>query len=169
MTHPLVLQLRFIRSEWLRGLDGISDEDARKRLMPMNCISWMIGHLAYQEHTYWFVRAQGQNIAPELEPLVAWDKPASTPPLDEMWAAWHRITKAADPYLDSLTIETLQSRMVVNGKPHVETVGTMLQRVCYHYWYHLGEAMAVRQLLGHANLPEFVGALQEGGPYTPEK
>ena len=32
MTHPLIEQLRFTRSEWLRALDGVNDEDARKRL-----------------------------------------------------------------------------------------------------------------------------------------
>jgi hypothetical protein len=27
----------------------------------------------------------------------------------------------------------------------------------YHYWYHLGEAHAIRQMLGHQDLPQFVG------------
>ena len=49
MTHPLITQLRFTRSEWLRALEGVSDEDARKRFLPMNSISWTIGHLAWQE------------------------------------------------------------------------------------------------------------------------
>ena len=49
MTHPLVTQLRFARSEFVRCLEGVSDEDARHRIMPMNCISWMVGHLAAQD------------------------------------------------------------------------------------------------------------------------
>jgi hypothetical protein len=36
-------------------------------------------------------------------------------------------------------------------------VGTLLLRNIYHYWFHLGEAHAIRQLLGHTDLPEFVG------------
>jgi hypothetical protein len=36
MTHFLVDQLRFSRRELVRCLDGISDEDARQRIMPMN-------------------------------------------------------------------------------------------------------------------------------------
>ncbi len=36
MTHPLVTQLRFARSEFVRCLEGISDEDARHRIMPKN-------------------------------------------------------------------------------------------------------------------------------------
>ena len=31
----------------------------------------------------------------------------------------------------------------------------------YHYWFHLGEAYAIRQLLGHPDLPEFVGDMSE--------
>ena len=53
MVHPLVDQLRFARSEWVRVLEGVSDEDARRRLTPMNSISWMVGHLAWQENRYW--------------------------------------------------------------------------------------------------------------------
>lgn len=168
MAHPLVEQVRFTRSELQRGLVGITDEEARRRFLPMNSISWIIGHLAFQENTYWLIRAQGKNVASQLQPLVGWDMPASTPPLDEMWAAWHTVVQAADPYLDSLTTERLQTHMIVNGKPYVETVGTMLQRVCYHYWYHLGEAMAIRQMLGHTGLPEFVGDLGIEAPYRPE-
>jgi hypothetical protein len=33
----------------------------------------------------------------------------------------------------------------------------MLLRVTYHYWFHTGEAHAVRQQLGHPDLPQFVG------------
>ena len=168
MTHPLVAQLRFTRSEFVRGLQDVTDEEARRRFLPMNCISWIIGHLAYQENTYWMVRAQGKNVAPELQPLVGWDQPASTPPLADMWAAWHTVTEAADPYLESLTTDTLSTFMIVNGKPHSESIGSMLRRVTYHYWYHLGEAQAIRQMLGHTGLPDFVGAIHDEAPYVAE-
>ena len=49
MTQPLVVQLRFARSEFVRCLEGLTDEDGRKRLGPMNSISWMMGHLANQD------------------------------------------------------------------------------------------------------------------------
>jgi len=95
----------------------------------------------------------------------AWVEVASTPPLEEMWAAWHTITEAADPYLDTLTTESLQEMMA----PYSESVGNMLQRTTYHYWYHIGESQAIRQLLGHADLPQFVGDIRGGGPYRPEE
>jgi len=168
VTHPLVLQLRFTRSEWRRALAGVSDEEARRRFLPMNSISWMIGHLAWQEHRYFVMAGQGRNILPELGLLVGNGAPASTPPLAEMWAAWRTATEAADPYLDALTTEDLTRYAQMNGRRMFETTGTLLRRTTYHYWYHIGEAQAVRQLLGHTNLPEFVGDIGDAAPYVPE-
>ena len=165
--HLLVAQLRFARSEFARGLNGVTDEDARRRLMPMNCISWMVGHLANQEHRYWVLFAQQKEVAPGLVDLVGYGKPASTPPLDEMWAVWRKVTAAADEFLDTLTPEIMQLFLMRNGKPVDESTGTLLMRNIYHYWYHTGEAAAVRQMLGHTNLPEFVGDINTAA-YRPE-
>lgn len=157
MTYLLVEQLRFARSEFRRGLDGVSAEEAVRRIIPLNSISWMVGHLANQENRYWVSLGQGKILAPGLNERVGYHKPASTPPLDEMWAAWGEITAAADAFLDTLTPEKLQTFFVWKDKPVDESIGTMLQRNIYHYWYHTGEAAAVRQILGHTDLPEFVG------------
>ena len=134
----------------------------------MNCISWMVGHLANQENTYWVFVAQGKKIRPDLYPLVGYGKLATTPPLAEMWAAWHTITQASDEYLDTLTSDQLQQHFSYDRDQQGETVGTVLRRVTYHYWYHLGEGLAVRQLLGHADLPQFVGDIGGQAPYRPE-
>jgi len=42
------------------------------------------------------------------------------------------------------------------------------QLLTYHYWYHLGEAMAARQILGHSQLPDFVGDIDSLASYQPE-
>ncbi len=47
-------------------------------------------------------------------------------------------------------------------------MGTLLQRVIYHYWYHTGENVAIRQMFGHTDLPEFVGNIDDEAPYRPE-
>ena len=39
----------------------------------------------------------------------------------------------------------------------------------YHYWYHTGEIQAIRQMLGHSNLPEYVGDIETEAPYRPER
>ncbi len=169
MPHPLVLQLRFTRSEFKRGLEGLNDADARKRFMPMNCISWNIGHLAWQEQRYWLLRGQGQIVLAHINEQFAYGAPPNTPPLDEIWEAWHTVTQAADPWLDTLTTERLQQPVIIDGKPSPFIFGSLLQRVIYHYWYHTGENMAIRQLLGHRDLPEFVGNIDDEAPYRPEE
>ncbi len=166
-VHPLVVQLRFVRSEWLRALDGVSDEDARRRLLPMNCISWIVGHLAWQEQRYWLTLAQGQTPIPQLNPLVGYGRPASTPPLDEMLAAWRTVTGAADAFLDEITTAKLQETITIRGWT-TTTLGSLLLRVIYHYWYHIGEIMSIRQQLGHGGLPDFVGNIDEEAPYRSE-
>jgi uncharacterized damage-inducible protein DinB len=153
----LVSQLRFARSEFVRCLEGVSEEDAIRRIMPMNCISWMVGHLANQEHRYWVILSQQKEVAPGLYELVGYGKPASTPPLKEMWAVWRKVTAEADEYLATLTPGIMQNYLLRDGKPVAENIGTLLMRNIYHYWYHTGEASAVRQMLGHAKVPEFVG------------
>ena len=168
MAHPLVDQLRFTRSEFVRALEGVTDEEARRRFLPMNCISWMIGHLAWQEQRYWLTRAAGKILVPEVNVLAASGGPSSTPPLDEMWQAWRTITEAGDPFLDSLTTEMMPTYMRATGEPDGETIGTRLHRTTYHYWYHTGESQAIRQMLGHTNLPQFVGDMEGEGEYHPE-
>lgn len=168
MPHPLVDQLRFTRSEFQRALSGVTDEEARRRFLPMNSIGWIVGHLAAQEQYCWLILAQGKLVAPALA-AYGYGQPASTPPLAEMWQAWQTVTQAADPYLDSLTTEMLLAGLSsAPDNPIHESVGTLLRRVTYHYWYHLGESQAIRQLLGHTGLPTFVGDLGTTAPYRTE-
>ena len=124
MAHLLVTQLRFARSEFRRGLEGVSPAEAVQRVGALNCLSWMVGHLASQENGYWVLLAQGQKLAPGLNDLVGYGRPASTPPLAEMWAAWNDITAAADVYLETLTPALLQTHLVWKGQPRPESIGT---------------------------------------------
>jgi hypothetical protein len=167
-SHLLVSQLRFARSEFVRCLEGVSEKDAIRRLMPMNCISWMVAHLANQEHRYWVLLPQQKEVAPGLNELVGYGKPASTPPLKEMWAVWRKVTTRADEYIATLTPEIMQNFLLRDGKPVDESIGTLLMRNIYHYWYHTGEASAVRQMLDHAKVPDFVGDMTMAA-YKPEE
>lgn len=166
MTHPLVTQLRFTRSEWLRALDGVTEAEAEQRLMPMNSIGWIVGHLTWQEQRYWLTFTQEQTPLPELNALVGYGRPASTPPLAEMMQAWRTITQTTDPWLDTITTEKLE--MCIQRQGWETNVGSLLLRVIYHYWYHIGEIMAIRQLLGHRDLPDFVGNIDTEAPYCAE-
>jgi uncharacterized damage-inducible protein DinB len=168
MPHPLIDQLRFTRSEFMRGVKGVTDEDARKRLLPMNCISWNIGHLAWQEQRYFLGFGQRRILYPDIEKDFANGAPATMPPLKEVLSAWKAITSAADAWLDTLTSAKLLKPPIVNGKPITHLNGNMLQRVVYHYWYHTGENLSIRQQLGHKRLPHFAGNIDDDAPYRPE-
>ena len=61
----------------------------------------------------------------------------------------------------------MQTHFEWKGKTLPENIGTMLLRNIHHYWFHIGEAYAVRQLLGHKDLPDFVGDMAGAG-YQPE-
>ena len=167
MTHPMVAQLRFARREFVRCLEGLDAQDSHIRLGQLNCISWTVGHLAAHENQVFVYLAQGKVIYPHLRKIVGYGSRPSAPRLDEMWAAWREITAAADVYLDTVTTESLQTHLQWRGNALEESVGTMLHRAIYHYWFHLGEAHATRQMLGHGGLPEFVGRLNESAPYAP--
>ena len=166
LSHPLITQLRFTRAEFLRGLDGLTTEEAARRFEAMNPISWMVGHLAWHEQALWLERAQGKTVVPAVKGC-RFGAPPSDPPFDEMLAAWRAVTAATDPYLDTLTSEGLVGYWEKDGKKHPESIGTSLRRVTYHYWYHLGESQAIRQMLGHRDLPAFVGNINDA-PYAPE-
>ncbi|RPI84053.1 MAG: DinB family protein [Chloroflexi bacterium] len=168
MTHPLVTQLYFTRSEFKRALKGLSEEDACKRLLPMNCISWNVGHLAWQEQKYFLYYGQGQMPWPDIDKKFAYGAPASTPSIKEMLEVWNEITTVANPWLETLTSDKLQDHLLKkDGTPGKYIFGSLLQRVIYHYWYHTGENLAIRQMLGHTDLPQFVGNIDDKAPYIP--
>lgn len=170
MAHPLVDQLRFARSEFWRGLEGFTEEDACRRVPPMNCSSWNVGHLAWQEQRYWLRYGAGRSPLPfpEIDAAFRSGGPASTPPLSEVRHAWEAVTAATDPWLDALDGRALLAPVVREGKPTDILFGLLLLRMTDHYWYHTGENAAIRRCLGHTGLPDFVGNIDAAAPYRPE-
>ena len=66
----------------------------------MNCISWNVGHLAWQEQRYFLKGGQG-GLLPKSTQLAVGAGPRATP--RRVLAAWRTIAAAADPWLDTLT------------------------------------------------------------------
>ena len=67
-----------------------------------------------------------------------------------------------------MTTATLLERVNHPGVRGEIGYGNLLLRTIYHYWFHSGETAAIRQQLGHTNLPDFVGELDEVAPCRPE-
>jgi len=156
MVLNIINQLRFSRSEFRKGFEGVSEKDGEQRLMPVNSIGWIVGHLAWHEQYYWLTRARGIILIPEIIDQVGYKKPASTPSLTVMISFWEKITDSCDDYLNQLKEGDLLDHIIVKGKQLPFNIGTMISRVIYHYWYHNGEMQALRQLMGHSQLPDFV-------------
>ena len=162
MAHPIVDQLRFARSEWRRGLRGVPETDGFRRFEPMNSIGWIVAHMGWHEQRYWLTRLAGATPVPELNEIAASGGPATTPSLKAMVKAWTTVTTAADPHLDALDELAMGSDLA--GSPP-RMMGNAVLRVTYHYWFHTGEILAIRQLLGHPRRPEFVGEIDVQAPY----
>ena len=151
--HTLVQMYNMTRKEFERNLNGLTDEDARKHIEPMNCISWIIGHVANQQHTFFVDWPEGKESDPRYRPY-GYGSPASQPPLEEVLALWRDACNKADVWLQAATGDSLQVRGQPTS-PEGENGGTLLVRCIFHTWCHLGEISSIRQILGHRP-PEFV-------------
>ena len=156
--HPLVEMQHVTRKEFLRGLSAgrvegstgpLSDDDARRRVEPMNCISWIIGHMAHQEHAYFVAWPKNMPSEPQ-HAAFAFGSPPSQPPLEEVMALWSATCEAADLLLHAVDEDGLR-QPIIAPRPGVEreNLGTRITRNMFHYWSHIGEISAIRQMMGH--------------------
>jgi hypothetical protein len=118
--------------------------------------------MAWHEQRYWLTRLAGETPEPVLNEVAASGGPMTTPSLGAMLRAWKHVTTAADPRLDALDEASMLSGLP--GSPPRQT-GTAILRVTYHYWFHTGEILAIRQLLDHPHRPEYVGDIDGRAPY----
>jgi len=151
--HTLVDMHYLARKEFERNLQGLTDEDARKRIEPMNCISWIIAHVACQYRAFFVDWPQGKETDPQYQ-VYGYGSPASQPSLEEAMTLWHNACQEADAWLQSATSESLQNNGAFTS-PENENWGTLLVRSIFHTWCHLGEISSIRQILGHKP-PQFV-------------
>ena len=150
--HTLVDMLYLSRKEFERNLVGLSDEDARQRIEPMNCISWIIAHVADQHHAFFIAWPQGSKIDSRYIPY-AYGSPASQPPLEEAMKLWRDACSDSEDWLQAATDEVLREKPPES--PQSESFGTLMVRCIFHTWCHLGEISSIRQILGHKP-PQFV-------------
>jgi hypothetical protein len=151
--HTLVQMLYLARKEFERNLTGLSDEDARKRIEPMNCISWIIGHVACQHQAYFVDWPQDRITDSRYWPYATGASP-SQPPLDDAMMLWRDACRDSEPWLQAATNENLQG-ICSNPLAEGESWGTLIVRCIFHTWCHLGEISSIRQILGHKP-PQFV-------------
>ena len=146
----------------------MTEADASMHCGQMNSISWIVGHLTWQEQRYLLHRSQGIMLLPEIQKRFAFGAPMSTPSLAEVLKAWSTVTAATEAFLDSLTTGDLLRDLPLNGRQTGQSQGSAIRRLTYHYWFHIGEIQAIRQILGHKRLPVYVGDIEGKAPYRPD-
>ena len=151
--HTLVDMLDISRKEFIRNLKGLTDEDARKCIEPMNCISWIIAHVANQHYGIYVAWAQGKERDERYLPY-GYGSPASQPSLEEAMTLWNYACRKADVWLQVATDESMKA-LPVAASPESENMGALTARCIFHTWCHLGEISSIRQILGHKP-PQFV-------------
>jgi hypothetical protein len=151
--HALADMLLLSRREFERNLAGLTDEDARKRIGPMNCISWIIAHVANQHHAFFVIWRRGIEKDSCYLPY-GYGQPSSQPPLEEAMTLWRHTCKDSEKWLKTVTDDVLREfpAFVTSEK---ENYGTLMVRCIFHTWCHLGEISSIRQVLGHKP-PQFV-------------
>ena len=117
----------------------------------MNCITWIVGHVALQQHALFVAGPRSMATEPQYDAFRS-GMPPSQPPLAEVMALWHASGAEADVWLDAATEESLQGPF---RSPAGENGGTLVVRSIFHTWCHVGEISSIRQVLGHRP-PEFV-------------
>ena len=162
MYQPLELA-RFAISEFERGLQGLTDEEARTRLTKadgseMNAISWTVGHIT----GHWLLLAAYARQEEQPSGPVRFFGAAADPtplPLSDALKLLDEAKTSIDwlSTADDELLSALREGHAVSRKQQ-ESVGTVLMRVTLHTWFHTGEINAVRQMLGHAPIP-FVGQM----------
>lgn len=167
MYEPVELA-RFALSEFERGLDRLTDEEARTRLVKadgsqMNAISWTVGHIAWQWCTL-AARVTLEQPPASTRPFRFGSDDPTPPALADALRLLHD-AKAANDWIasaDDVRLSTVREEWVQRGiaSPVTanESVGTYMMRVVLHTWFHTGEINAMRQMLGHAEI-RFVSPL----------
>ena len=144
--HTLVEVQHLTRKELLRGLVGLSDEDACRSAGRINPNGWIVGHLSWLEHAIFVAGPRCSEVEPEYR-VFAMDSPPSIPRLGEVIVLWHAACEVADVWLNAATEKNMLELFTVPIiEPLLENAGTLLARNIFHDWCHIDEISAIRQI-----------------------
>ena len=157
----------FTFSEFERGLEGLSDEDARLRMKKadgteMNAVSWSIAHIA----AHWLAVAAYARKEETPSNLMRFfgAEADPTPPLVSDALKLLEEAKASTEWIANADNGLLaETRDGLQASATHGNVGTAIMKVALHTWSEIGEINAIRQMLGHPTIslvgPQ-IGALE---------
>jgi uncharacterized damage-inducible protein DinB len=148
---PLAAILALNTDLLLHCLDGVSEDEARRRLAGQgNNLAFLIAHLTDSRH--FMATSLKRPLANPLTPLLAdrrgIDVVPTWPPVDELRAAWRAVGHHLAAVLPSLTAEELNETNVHRFPMDDSTRLGLIAFLAQHESYHVGQAAFLRRQLG---------------------
>jgi uncharacterized damage-inducible protein DinB len=137
------------------NVDGLTQDETLIHPQPVgNCLNWVVGHLlAIYHHA---LPLLGQEPVLPDSVLQRYDRgsmpirnAADAVDISVLLSAWDECCKRVDTGLATLPIDRLDApapRSPTNNPD--ETVGSLLNTVCWHQAYHSGQTGILRRLAG---------------------
>ena len=131
---------------------GLTQEESLIQPHPGgNCLNWVVGHLVCiynhilpmlgQEPAGGDLSRYDRGSAPIQNAAEARD-------LSELMAAWDQAVQRFDTGLAGLTPEMLDQPSEGPDPDRTETVRSLLNTICFHQSYHVGQTGVLRRLTG---------------------
>jgi hypothetical protein len=146
MTHALIGQFLLTNDQVNKYYFDLSDDDIKAVFKPINCIGWLIGHMALGNYQFLFKNIG--NVIPEDAKLYGNGQPHSTPDKNFILNMWEDSADNLKKWIINVSDDDLINNMTGKMKDEKVNLGTDLSRMMFHTWNHLGEIASVRQLLG---------------------
>jgi len=143
----------FARNLWIvvAQSEGLSHEDSLRQTPHVNCLNWVLGHLAEGRDQVLSLLgeppalgAEGERYRRESDP-VAGEEPGVVP-LERLLAALQEGQERMEAALSALSEETLAEEREGGGRKL--SLGSRLIFAYFHDTYHTGQTELLRALAG---------------------
>ena len=150
--RPFALLLALNTDLLLNATDGLSDEEATRRVQPhVNSVAFLVAHLTDMRHYLAVLAGQPRDnpLTTLLQHAKSNDHIADWPPLETLRGYWHYAGAHLVAVFPTLGDEQLAARLerpLPGGDP------TLLGGIAFavqHESYHLGQIAQLRRMLGH--------------------
>jgi len=150
--EPLTAVLAVNTLLFLNCLDGVTDEDALRRVDGRtNSLGFIAAHLVgARAYAAGAVGGDGTDPFAELLGSVkSIDEVERLPALDEIRAAWARVTRQLEAALDGISPEALDAEAKYQFPIEDPSVLGMVAFLAQHDSYHIGQLAFLRKHLGY--------------------
>jgi uncharacterized damage-inducible protein DinB len=148
-------QTQMVQTVVHMNVDGLTQEETLVQPQPGgNCLNWVVGHLLAVYHQVLPLLEQEPVLPTSVlqryaRGSVPIRNPADAVDISALMTAWDECCKRVDAGLAALPILKLATPapMSPTNNPD-ETIGSLLNTVCWHQAYHSGQTGILRRLAG---------------------